>query len=148
MKVCRQIAALLFLLPTLALSPVLLCGDDFARADVLLASEPQFEWPKWLTIVGALLLLGTVAYFLSTFVRNRRFGPFKRAGSKRLRVAEVCALGNRQFVFVIECAGERHLVGAWTNGIRHLSRLPKDSEESFEAKLDELEPPDEEDDQG
>ena len=89
-----------------------------------------------LWVVGVLLLFGALAYFLSDFVRNRRLGPVRKGRAQRLRVADVCALGNRQFVFVIECGEERHLVGAWTNGIRHLSRLPTNVEESFETKLD------------
>ena len=133
MKACRQNAAALFLLLTLALLPTSLFGEVLSRT--VLANA--VGWPKWLTVLGALLLLGSVAYFLSTFVRNRRFGPLNKDSAKRLKVAEVCALGNRQFVFVIECSGERHLVGAWANGIRYLSRLPKDSEESFEDKLGE-----------
>ena len=143
MKACRQIAAALFLLLTLAFLPASLCGEDFSPT--VLANA--VEWPKWLTVLGVLLLLGSVAYFLSSFVRNRRFGPLNKDSAKRLRVAEVCALGNRQFVFVIECAGERHLVGAWTNGIRYLSPLPKESEESFEAKLGEQERREEEEGQ-
>jgi len=143
----RQIAALFFLL-TFALAPPLFSGEDttqqvvFASTDVVDKLTNGILW-----VVGFLLLLGAVAYFLSDFVRNRRLGPLKRGKEKRLRVADVCALGNRQFVFVIECGEERHLVGAWTNGIRHLSRLPRDSEEPFETKLDvELQSTAEEDD--
>ena len=144
----RQIAALFFLL-TLALAAPLLFGEDATEA-VFFASTDKVDklTNGILWVVGFLLLLGVVAYFLSDFVRNRRLGPLKRGRAKRLRVADVCALGNRQFVFVIECGGERHLVGAWTNGVRYLSRLPSDSEDPFETKLDvELQSSDQEDDE-
>ena len=132
----RQIAALFFLI-TLALSPCLLFGEGAPESMFILAGAGIDETTnRILWIVGALLLFGAVAFFLSDFVRNRRLGPLRRGRVQRLRVADVCALGNRQFVFVIECGEERHLIGAWANGIRHLSRLPSNvEEEPFEEQL-------------
>ena len=136
MKASRQIAVFLLLL-TFLLSPILLLGDGSAKSLPGVSEEASDKFMLGvLKVVGLLLLLGTMAYFATDFFRNRRLGRFKGDKSKRLRVADVCALGNRQFVFVIECEGQRHLVGAWTSGIRYLSRLPSEMEESFEGHLD------------
>tara|TARA_Y100001934_G_scaffold279403_1_gene383086 strand:+ start:15813 stop:16256 length:444 start_codon:yes stop_codon:yes gene_type:complete len=134
-KVSRQIAVFLLLL-TLALSPPLLLGDLSAKSLPGVSEEAGDKFFLGvLKVVGLLMLLGAMAYFATDFFRNRRLGRFKGDRSKRLRVADVCALGNRQFVFVIECEGQRHLVGAWTTGIRYLSPLPGTTDASFENQL-------------
>ena len=145
MKVCRQIAGALFLL-TLVFSTSLLLGEDPVKSlpGVPEEATDQLMWAV-LKVVGFLLLLGAVAFFANDFFRGRRLGRFKVGKEKRLRVADVCALGNRQFVFVIECGGQRHLLGGGGDGVRYLSRLPNEPEESFESKLEtELKSNDEE----
>ena len=147
MKVSRHIAVFLFLL-TLVFSPTLLFGEASVKSlpGVSEEASDQLLWGV-VKVVGFILLLGAAAFFATDFFRNRRLGRFSGDKTKRLRVADVCALGNRQFVFVIECGEERHLVGAWTNGIRYLSRLSSDSGASFEEQLEtQVRASDEEDD--
>lgn len=135
MKLSRQIAVFLLLLASV-LSPILLLGDTPVKSLPGVSEEAGDKFFLGvLKVVGLLMLLGAMAYFATDFFRNRRLGRFKGDRSKRLRVADVCALGNRQFVFVIECEGERHLVGAWTTGIRYLSPLSGTAEASFENQL-------------
>ena len=136
MKVCRQIAVALFLL-TLVFSPSLLLGEDPVKSlpGVPEKAGDQLMWAV-LKVVGFLMLLGAIAFFANDFFRGRRLGRFKTGKERRLRVADVCALGNRQFVFVIECGGQRHLLGGGGDGVRYLSRLPDEPEESFDSKLE------------
>jgi flagellar biogenesis protein FliO len=135
-KVSRQLAVAFFFL-TSVLSSSLLWGDDPLKS-LPGTSEDAGDQLMWavLKVVGFLLLLGAIAFFANDFFRGRRLGRFKIGREKRLRVADVCALGNRQFVFVIECGGQRHLLGGGGDGVRYLSRLPDEPGESFETKLD------------
>jgi|TARA_Y100000588_G_scaffold260829_1_gene275406 flagellar biogenesis protein FliO len=132
-KPSRQIAVF-FLLLTFVFLPHLLLGQD--KGDSFKPPDTDGLFWGMIKVVSVLVILGVIAFFGKDFLRSRRLGRFKVDEAQRLRVADVCSLGNRQFVFVIECGEERHLVGSSSDGVRYLSQLNDAPVKSFESELE------------
>ena len=65
--------------------------------------------------------------------------PFEiRRQVRTLKLQEMLSLGEKRFVAIVQCEGQRWLIGGAANSVSLLARLPKSTH--FQEVLDHLQP--------
>lgn len=97
-------------------------------AQTLLAAEPVKQVApvgstsgQMLTVIGALLLV--IAAIYASVWGIKRLGNFTQPGDSQLKVLSGLMVGPKERVVLIECAGEKLLLGVGTGQVNLLHRL-------------------------
>ncbi len=80
------------------------------------------EYAKLLRVLGYIGVLGALAYFLSRFLKAKKYGKISTE-SDSILITATHSLGNRQFLVVAKCEKQKHLLGVSPVGITHLAKL-------------------------
>ena len=69
----------------------------------------------WLKVIAFLCILGALGFFISRFNKNKIINS-QIKGDGRIRIADSCSLGNRQYLVIAQCDKDRFLLGEETGG--------------------------------
>lgn len=108
----------------------------FATTPSILGSDTELLY-LWIRVVAFIGILGTSAYFLSSYTKKKRTKLNTKATGK-IEIADTCSLGNRQFLMVAQYGTEKHLLGVSSGSINHLAKLGDHSEQSKDFSVREV----------
>ena len=78
----------------------------------------------WLKVIAFLCILGALGFFISRFNKNKIINS-QIKGDGRIRIADSCSLGNRQYLVIAQCDKDRFLLGVGPNCFQNLAKLPQ-----------------------
>lgn len=105
--------------------------DSFLANSTFLLGEvekvdTEFLWVK---VVLFLLLLIVGAVLLTRMNKQKVISSIRKKDGK-IRIADSCSLGNRQYLVIAQCDTERFLLGIGPNNFQHIANLPNPSVEN------------------
>ena len=89
------------------------------------AYEPINTDSLWIRVVAFLFVLGLCAFFLTRF-NKKRITVSSANGDGKIRIADTCPIGNKQFLIIAQCDHERFLLGVSPSGFSHITNLKSD----------------------
>ena len=78
----------------------------------------------WLKVIAFLCILGAIGFFITRFNKNKIINS-QMKGDGRIRIADSCSLGNRQYLVIAQCDKDRFLLGIGPNSFQNLAKLPQ-----------------------
>ena len=76
----------------------------------------------WIKVLGFLLLLGLIAFYIRKYNSTENLNK-KGLSGKKIFISDTCPLGNKNYLIVAQCDGDRHLIGVGPNFCQYLTKL-------------------------
>ena len=89
----------------------------------------------WLKVIAFLCILGAIGFFITRFNKNKIINS-QMKGDGRIRIADSCSLGNRQYLVIAQCDKDRFLLGIGPNSFQNLAKLPQVVTQNKKPKSD------------
>ena len=94
----------------------------------VLANAPVNTDSLWIRVIAFLFVLGLCAFFITRF-NKKRLSVSAVRGDGKIRIADTCPLGNKQYLVIAQCDQEKFLLGVSPNGFHHITNLKNEDSE-------------------